>query len=107
MPCRLSRSRTCSITGLLTIGTIGFGRLIVDGRRREPSPPAMTTAFKARPLRTKRGRPQRPVYSDSDGDPARGRPFRAGPAGGRAGLAGAAGLGGGPPRRGSGEPPDG
>src|SRR5438105_7835483 len=45
MPCRLSRSRTWSITGLLTIGTIGFGRLIVRGRRRDPSPPAITTAF--------------------------------------------------------------
>src|SRR5207253_7407503 len=45
MPCRLSRSRTCCMTGLLTIGTIGLGRLIVSGRSREPSPPAMTTAF--------------------------------------------------------------
>jgi hypothetical protein len=28
----------------LTIDTIGFGRLIVSGLRRLPSPPAMTTA---------------------------------------------------------------
>jgi hypothetical protein len=26
------------------MGTMGFGRLIVSGRRRLPSPPAMTTA---------------------------------------------------------------
>src|SRR5438128_9457966 len=30
--------------GLFTICTIGFGLLIVSGRRRLPSPPAMTTA---------------------------------------------------------------
>ncbi len=33
------------MTGLLTIGTIGLGRLMVNGRKREPAPPAMTTAF--------------------------------------------------------------
>jgi hypothetical protein len=27
------------------MGTMGFGRLIVSGRKRDPSPPAMTTAF--------------------------------------------------------------
>ena len=47
MPWFFSRSRMCSITGLLTIGTIGLGRSIVRGRRREPSPPAITTAFMA------------------------------------------------------------
>ena len=31
--------------GLPTIGTIGFGWFEVSGRRRVPSPPAMTTAF--------------------------------------------------------------
>src|SRR5258708_21649600 len=44
MACRLSRSKMCPRQGLLTIDTIGFGRLIVSGRRRLPSPPAMTTA---------------------------------------------------------------
>src|SRR6476661_6257548 len=45
MPCRLRRLKMCSITGASTIGTIGLGRPMVRGRRREPSPPAMTTAF--------------------------------------------------------------
>ena len=31
--------------GLPTTGTIGFGWFDVSGRRRVPSPPAMTTAF--------------------------------------------------------------
>ncbi len=31
--------------GLPTIGTIGFGWFEVSGRRRVPSPPAMTTPF--------------------------------------------------------------
>ena len=31
--------------GLPTIGTIGFGWFEVRGRRRVPSPPAITTAF--------------------------------------------------------------
>src|SRR5438132_3868639 len=44
MPWRLSRSKMCPRQGLLTIATIGFGRLIVSGLRRLPSPPAMTTA---------------------------------------------------------------
>ena len=35
----------CSMHGLPTIGTIGFGWFEVSGRRRVPSPPAMTTAF--------------------------------------------------------------
>ena len=34
--------------GLPTIGTIGFGWFEVSGRRRVPSPPAMTTAFMQR-----------------------------------------------------------
>jgi hypothetical protein len=33
------------MTGRPTIGTMGFGRVTVKGRRREPSPPAITTAF--------------------------------------------------------------
>src|SRR5579875_2310919 len=45
MPCRFRRFRMCSMTGLPTIGTIGLGRLMVRGRRRDPSPPAITTAF--------------------------------------------------------------
>src|SRR5258708_10754853 len=44
MPCRLSRWKMWPRQGLLTIDTIGFGRLIVSGLRRLPSPPAMTTA---------------------------------------------------------------
>src|SRR5438445_6637031 len=31
--------------GLFTICSIGFGRLVVSGRRRRSSPPAMTTAW--------------------------------------------------------------
>src|SRR6185312_15321437 len=44
IPCRWSRSKMCPRQGLLTIETIGLGLLIVRGRRRLPSPPAMTTA---------------------------------------------------------------
>src|SRR2546423_6798097 len=44
MPWRLRSSKMCPRHGLSTMGTIGFGRLIVRGRRRLPSPPAMTTA---------------------------------------------------------------
>ena len=39
----------CSMTGALTIGTIGFGRPMVRGLNRDPSPPAMTTAFIVNP----------------------------------------------------------
>ena len=42
---RRSRSTMWCITGLLAIGASGFGRREVSGRRREPSPPAITTAF--------------------------------------------------------------
>ena len=35
----------CSMHGLPTIGTIGFGWFEVSGRSRVPSPPAITTAF--------------------------------------------------------------
>src|SRR5690242_2204575 len=45
IPWRLSRLRICSMTGRPTIGTIGFGRETVSGLNREPSPPAITTAF--------------------------------------------------------------
>ena len=46
----LFRSSTmCSMQGLPTIGTIGFGWLDVRGRSRVPSPPAITTAFTAAP----------------------------------------------------------
>ena len=44
-PCRRSRSITCSMQGLPTMGTIGLGWFEVSGRRRVPSPPAITTAF--------------------------------------------------------------
>jgi hypothetical protein len=37
------------MTGALTIGTIGFGRPMVRGLNRDPSPPAMTTAFIVNP----------------------------------------------------------
>ena len=39
----------CSMHGLPTIGTIGFGWFEVSGRSRVPSPPAMTTAFTLAP----------------------------------------------------------
>ncbi len=35
----------CSMQGRPTIGTIGFGWFEVRGRKRVPSPPAITTAF--------------------------------------------------------------
>src|SRR5581483_5378325 len=44
-------SRMCSMQGLPTIGTIGFGWFEVSGRRRVPSPPAITTAFTRRSRR--------------------------------------------------------
>src|SRR6059036_2872632 len=44
MPWRFRSSKMCPRQGLSTMGTIGLGRLIVRGRRRLPSPPAMTTA---------------------------------------------------------------
>src|SRR5213593_5227457 len=37
--------RMCSMIGRPATGTSGLGMLLVRGRRREPSPPAMTTAF--------------------------------------------------------------
>ena len=55
-PCRLSSSMMCSMHGLPTIGTIGFGWFDVSGRRRVPSPPAMTTAFIASALSSRRAR---------------------------------------------------
>ena len=45
MPWRRTSSRMCSMQGFPAMGTIGFGWLEVRGRRRVPSPPAMTTAF--------------------------------------------------------------
>src|SRR5918997_1279651 len=44
MPCLRSRTRMCSIIGRFTMGSMGLGMLLVSGRRREPSPPAMITA---------------------------------------------------------------
>ena len=44
MPWRLSSSTMCSMHGLPHSETIGLGWLLVSGRRRVPSPPAMTTA---------------------------------------------------------------
>src|SRR5579875_3825905 len=44
----LRRSRsTCSMMGLLTTGSSGFGWLAVIGRSLVPSPPAITTALTA------------------------------------------------------------
>src|SRR5438094_8095539 len=50
MPWRFRSSKMWPRQGLSTMGTIGLGRLIVSGRRRLPSPPAMTTACIARSL---------------------------------------------------------
>src|SRR5450759_639567 len=44
-PCLFSSSMMCSMSGLLTTGTMGFGRLLVSGRRRVPCPPAITTVW--------------------------------------------------------------
>src|SRR6185312_7455778 len=44
-PCRRKRSTMWCITGLLAIGASGLGRREVNGRKRDPSPPAMTTAL--------------------------------------------------------------
>src|SRR5713226_9388962 len=41
--------RMCSMIGRPATGTSGFGCRLVRGRRREPSPPAMTTAFMSPP----------------------------------------------------------
>src|SRR5690348_15820017 len=42
--CRRRSSRMCSMIGRPATGTSGLGRWLVNGRSREPSPPAMTTA---------------------------------------------------------------
>src|SRR3954447_10526905 len=60
-PCCLSSSRMCSMQGLPTIGTIGFGWFEVSGRRRVPSPPAITTAFTWPPPRPPRPPPRPPL----------------------------------------------
>src|SRR5512139_1457685 len=44
MPCVLRSSTMYSMHGLPHRETIGLGWLLVSGRRRVPSPPAMTTA---------------------------------------------------------------
>ena len=46
-PCWRSRLTTCSIIGMLAMGSIGLGWLEVRGRSLVPSPPAMITAFMA------------------------------------------------------------
>src|SRR5438093_7057037 len=82
MPWRLRSSKICPRHGLSTMGTIGFGRLIVSGRRRLPSPPAMTTACIAASLvgwrapaeRRRRRTERRCVGHHEHGD----RPCRAG-----------------------------
>src|SRR5437773_10553487 len=56
MPCLCGRSKMCPRHGLLTVDTIGLGRLIVSGRRRLPSPPAITTACICREHRRARAR---------------------------------------------------
>src|SRR5688500_2644914 len=45
IPCLRTSSKVCSMQGFPATGTIGFGWLEVSGRRRVPSPPAITTAF--------------------------------------------------------------
>jgi hypothetical protein len=35
----------CSVIGLFATGTIGLGKLLVNGRSLVPEPPAMITAF--------------------------------------------------------------
>ena len=40
----------CSITGLPATGASGFGRREVSGRKRDPSPPAISTPFMRRDL---------------------------------------------------------
>ena len=65
----------CSMHGLPTIGTIGFGWFEVSGRRRVPSPPAMTTAFTCAALSTRRAhrtaprppRAPRPIQKSQSG----------------------------------------
>ena len=49
-PCWRSRLTTCSIIGMLAIGSIGLGWFEVSGRSLVPSPPAMITAFMNLPL---------------------------------------------------------
>ena len=51
-----SRRRTCSMIGRFTTGSSGLGMFEVIGRRRVPSPPAITTAFMPVPAR-RRARP--------------------------------------------------
>ena len=51
MPWRRSRSTMCSITGLPATGASGFGRRDVSGRKRDPSPPAISTPFIRPPSR--------------------------------------------------------
>src|SRR5579884_1052743 len=102
MPWRRSRSSTCSMTGLLTMGTIGLGRLIVRGRRREPSPPAITTAFigdLGAPWVAPGALSVTAVYSVRDLHSAGGRPLRGRSVGTGAHLAGSSVLGVGRPRR--------
>src|SRR5687768_15566928 len=55
----------CSMHGLPTIGTIGFGWFEVKGRRRVPSPPAITTALTAPPSPSARSRGGNPVSPTS------------------------------------------
>ena len=70
-PCSRSSSTMCSMHGLPTIGTIGFGWFDVSGRRRVPSPPAITTAFTS-----KTSRRALATYTPSDDERGRGRPRR-------------------------------
>src|SRR5512133_322324 len=39
----------CPSSGRFATGSIGLGRVKVSGRKREPSPPAITTAFMPTP----------------------------------------------------------
>src|SRR3954465_4100439 len=53
-PCEPSSSRMCSMHGLPTIGTIGFGWFEGSGGSRVPPPPALTTAFPRTPPPSRR-----------------------------------------------------
>ena len=91
-PCGRSRLTTCSIIGMLAMGSMGFGWFDVSGRSLVPSPPAMMTAFIAtvssfvgrrrRPPSPRLGRPgdvrgQRPAGRPGGRRRRRPRPGRA------------------------------
>ena len=73
-PCWRSRLTTCSIIGMLAMGSMGLGWFEVSGRSRVPSPPAMMTAFMTVPPSPALGR----CFGRTDAEPSASRPaFRA------------------------------